>query len=215
MGTAGSIVDAALNPLAAGFTSGQVYSVIKAPTFIDVAPSHWAYSYIERLYMAGVTGGCAAVPLAYCPNTPTTRAQMAVMLLRGKYGAEYVPPAVGGSTGFGDVPTSHWAAAWIKQLAAEGITSGCGGGNFCPDTPVTRAQVAILLVRAAHGTDFVPQTATGIFDDVAVGSFGADYIEQLWIDGVTSGCGAGNFCPNAVINRDSIAVFLVRAFNLP
>ena len=33
---------------------------------------------------------------------------------------------------FLDVPTDHWAAPWIEQLAAEGITSGCGGGNYCP-----------------------------------------------------------------------------------
>jgi hypothetical protein len=46
------------------------------------------------------------------------------------------------------VPNTHWAAAWIKQLAAEGITTGCGGGNYCPYNPVTRAQMAVFLVRA-------------------------------------------------------------------
>ncbi|PKN93180.1 MAG: hypothetical protein CVU44_12185, partial [Chloroflexi bacterium HGW-Chloroflexi-6] len=43
---------------------------------------------------------------------------------------------------------SYWAAAWIKQLAAEGITGGCGAGNYCPDRPVTRAQMAVFLVKA-------------------------------------------------------------------
>jgi hypothetical protein len=72
---------------------------------------------------------------------------MAIFLLKAKYGASYSPPAVGSSTGFGDVPTDHWAAKWIKQLAAEGITGGCGSGNYCPDTPVTRAQMAVFLVK--------------------------------------------------------------------
>jgi len=49
---------------------------------------------------------------------------------------------------FTDVPATYWAAAWIKQLAAEGITSGCGGGNYCPGDPVTRAQMAKFLVLA-------------------------------------------------------------------
>ena len=72
---------------------------------------------------------------------------MAVFLLRAKHGAVYMPPTVGASTGFNDVSVAHWAAAWIKQLAAEGITTGCGGGNYCPEDPVTRAQMAVFLVR--------------------------------------------------------------------
>jgi hypothetical protein len=46
-----------------------------------------------------------------------------------------------------DVPISHWAAAWIEQLAREGISGGCGGGNFCPENPVSRAEMAVFLVR--------------------------------------------------------------------
>jgi hypothetical protein len=72
---------------------------------------------------------------------------MAVFLLRSKYGAGYIPPAVGAGTGFNDVPPGHWAAPWIKQLVTDGITLGCGGGNYCPEAPVTRAQMAVLLVR--------------------------------------------------------------------
>jgi hypothetical protein len=72
---------------------------------------------------------------------------MAVFLLRSKYGASYTPPDVGAGTGFGDVPPSYWAAAFVKQLVAEGITVGCGGGNYCPEQPVTRAQMAVFLVR--------------------------------------------------------------------
>ena len=85
--------------------------------------------------------------MRYCPSDPVTRAQMAIFLLRAKHGSGYTPPSVGESTGFTDVPATHWAAAWIKQLAIEGITTGCGGNNFCPETPVTRAQMAVFLVR--------------------------------------------------------------------
>jgi hypothetical protein len=70
---------------------------------------------------------------------------MAVFLLRAKHGSSYVPPAAVGV--FPDVPNSYWAASWIEQLTAEGITSGCGGGNYCPEQPVSRAQMAVFLVR--------------------------------------------------------------------
>ena len=114
-------------------------------TFADVSDSHWAWQYIESIYNAGVTGGCGTSPLVYCPTNSVTRAQMAVFLLKAKYGDTYVPPAATGV--FGDVPTSFWAADWIEQLAAEGITGGCGGGNYCPDNPANRAQMAVFLQK--------------------------------------------------------------------
>ena len=114
--------------------------------FVDVPLSYWAVDWIEQLYADGITSGCILSPLTYCPDDPVTRAQMAKFLMRAEHGAAYTPPDVGASTGFNDVSTSYWAAAWIKQLAAEGITSGCGGGNYCPDDAVTRAQMAKFLV---------------------------------------------------------------------
>jgi hypothetical protein len=115
--------------------------------FADVPISYWAVNWIEKFYADGITTGCLTSPLSYCPDNPVTRAQMAVFLLRARHGSAYIPPAVSGSTGFNDVSTSYWAAAWIKQLAAESITTGCGGGNYCPEDSVTRAQMAVFLVR--------------------------------------------------------------------
>jgi hypothetical protein len=48
---------------------------------------------------------------------------------------------------FGDVPCPSLFADWIEQLAAEGITGGCGGGNYCPSSPSTRGQMAVFLTR--------------------------------------------------------------------
>ena len=86
-------------------------------------------------------------PRKYCPFEPVSRAQMAMFLLKAKNGAGYTPPGVGVSTGFLDVSITDPAAAYIKQLVAEGITAGCGGGNYCPTLPVTREQMAIFLVK--------------------------------------------------------------------
>ena len=55
------------------------------------------------------------------------------------------PPA---SPTFGDVPTTDGGYQFIEALAASGITAGCGGGNFCPDTPLTRRQMAVYLSKA-------------------------------------------------------------------
>jgi CSLREA domain-containing protein len=187
------------------------------PTFSDVPVPYWAWDFIERLYKAGITGGCSSSPLQYCPETVVTRAQMAVFLLRGIHGSSYAPPAVGGSTGFSDVPINYWAATWIKQLAAEGITGGCGSGNYCPETPVTRAQMAIFLLRSKHDSSYTPPAVgekTG-FGDVPINYWAAAWIKQLVAEGITAGCGGGNYCPETQVTRAQMAVFLVRTFNLP
>lgn len=48
---------------------------------------------------------------------------------------------------FFDVPYDYWAYSHIELLAASGITSGCAGGNYCPENPVTRSQMAVFLVK--------------------------------------------------------------------
>jgi hypothetical protein len=48
---------------------------------------------------------------------------------------------------FSDVPCSDPFAAWINELVARGITAGCGGGLYCPASPVTRGQMSVFLSR--------------------------------------------------------------------
>jgi Tol biopolymer transport system component len=114
--------------------------------FEDV-PSYYATPWIEQLYHDGVTGGCSLVPLKYCPNSNVTRGQMAIFLLRAKFGREYQPPAYEGL--FEDVPQTHFAARWIEQLYREGVTAGCSVTpmKYCPERAVTRADMAVFLVR--------------------------------------------------------------------
>ncbi|HEX5809373.1 MAG TPA: S-layer homology domain-containing protein, partial [Anaerolineales bacterium] len=111
-------------------------------SFRDVPGDYWAWRYVEGLFDAGVTAGCNTNPALYCPLGGITRDQMAVFLLKAIHGANYTPPPATGD--FLDVPTNYWAAAWIEQLYAEGITAGCtvNPNNFCPTTPVARDQMA-------------------------------------------------------------------------
>jgi S-layer family protein len=70
-----------------------------------------------------------------------------LLLLKMEHGSEFVPPPATGLV-FGDVPADAFAADWIEQLALEGLTAGCGSGNFCPDAAVSRAQAAAFVMRA-------------------------------------------------------------------
>jgi S-layer homology domain len=56
------------------------------------------------------------------------------------------PPA---SPSFNDVPVGHPFFQFIEALKASGITGGCGDGTtYCPDSPVTRGQMAVFLAKA-------------------------------------------------------------------
>jgi len=110
--------------------------------FPDVSCSSGFAPWIEALAAAGITGGCGGGN--YCPTNPVTRQQMAVFLLKSKHGSAYVPPPCTGD--FADVACpGNPFADWIEQLAAEGITGGCGGSNYCPTQPVRRDQMAAFL----------------------------------------------------------------------
>jgi glucose/arabinose dehydrogenase len=180
-------------------------------TFLDVPTTYFAYAYIQAVYDAGVTAGCG--PQLYCPEATTTRAQMAVFLLKASLGSGYVPPACMGI--FGDVACPSLFADWIEDLAGRGITAGCGGGNYCPGASVTREQMAVFLLKASQGSGYVPPGCGGIFADVPCPSQYADWIEDLSTRGVTAGCGGGNYCPLSPVTRAQMAVFLTKMFNLP
>jgi hypothetical protein len=197
--------------------AGAAVAAVPSQSFADVPADYWAQDYIERLYASGITEGCGVNPLNYCPEATVTRAQMAVFLERGIHRSSYSPPGVGGSTGFDDVSTGYWAAAWIKQLAAEGITGGCGSGNYCPEAPVTRAQMAIFLLRSKHGSSYSPPGAGGStgFGDVPPDYWAAAWIKQLVAEGISAGCGTSVYCPEVPVTRAQMAVFLVRTFSLP
>jgi len=187
------------------------------PIFADVPTSHFAWEWIEGLYRSGITNGCSASPLNYCPDSPVTRAQMAVFLERGIHGADYTPPPCTGAL-FIDVPcTGGFFDPWIERLFFDGITTGCGGGSYCPTNPVTRAQMAIFLLRTKHGAGYTPPPCTGaLFLDVpCTGDIFDPWIEQLANEGITTGCGGGNYCPTNPVTRGQMATFLVRTLNLP
>ncbi len=111
---------------------------------------------------------------------------------------------------FADVGASHLFATEIAWLRDQGITGGCDDARYCPDDPVTRAQMASLLVRAM---DF-PTEATDWFSDDD-GSVHEANINALAKAGVTLGCEDGLFCPGDSVTRAQMASFLVRAIGLP
>jgi hypothetical protein len=186
-------------------TSGNVV------TYSDVPVGHPFYEFIEAITRNGVASGCGGG--RFCPDAATTRAQMAVFLLRAKHGPTFMPPPATGTV-FSDVPAGSFAAAWIERLAAEGLTGGCGGGRFCPSSPVSRDQLSTFLLQGRWGTAYRPPAAVGMFDDVPTASGFAPWIEEIFREGITGGCGPSLYCPQSTATRGQIAVMLSVSFGL-
>ena len=75
--------------------------------------------------------------------------------------------------------------------------------------------MAVFLLRTKHGASYAPPQCSGVFADVACPSQYANWVEQLYIEGVSAGCGGGNYCPTSTTPRGQMATFLVRTFGLP
>ena len=177
-------------------------------TFLDVPSDHFAHTFIEQLSAAGITGGCTTggPRPSYCPEDSITRGQMAVFIE-----AALGNPANTCTGRFADVASGNPICGFIERMADDGITSGCGGPNFCPDAPVTRGQMAVFIEAALRNP---ANTCTGRFTDVASGNPFCGFVERLADDGITGGCGGSNFCPYNPVTRAQMAVFLVAAPSL-
>jgi hypothetical protein len=165
---------------------------------------------IEWLAAEEVTRGCnPPTNTLFCPEDPVTRGQMAAFLHRAL--GDVLDPGPAGS--FTDDGGSVFEAD-IEWLAAVGVTRGCNPPSnslFCPEDPVTRAQMAAFLHRALGGV--LDPGPAGSFLDGDGSVFEAD-IEWLAAVGVTRGCNPplnSLFCPEDPVTRAQMAAFLHRA----
>ena len=186
--------------------------------FLDVPDDNQFQAFIYGIAGAGVMFGGTPVcsdMLHFCPNGVVTRADMAGYLFRAVHGANTPPPVYQNT--FLDVSFNDYNAFYIQGIYDDGITAGCSATPplYCPNVPVTRAQMSVFVWKDQHGSE-PPPACTGVFNDVPCpDGFAVDYIEGLYNEGVTAGCGDGNFCPHGPITNGQMAVFLVKAFNIP
>jgi len=173
--------------------------------------------YVHALYNAGLTNGCATNPLRYCPDTNVTRAEVAKFLELGMRGEIYNPPVVGTSS-FADAQ-GHWAMSWIERVFADGLSNGCAVNplRFCPDSVVSRAEMAKFILLARHGAGYVPPAVgTSSFADMQ-SHWAKNWVEQFKAEGLTNGCASAplRYCPDDPMTRWQMAKALTQAFNLP
>ena len=167
--------------------------------FDDIADS----SFIEAInWLAdqNIASGCG--PTSFCPNHPVTRAQMAAFLSR----ALQLQPT---QTDYFTDDNTSTLQDHINRIRQANITSGCSPTSFCPNQPITRAQMAALLSRALQ----LQPTQTDYFTDDNTSTL-QDHINRIRQANITTGCSPTSFCPNQPITRAQVAALLFRAREL-
>jgi len=187
--------------------------------FLDVPKGNWKDTHIHALAGTRIAGSYDEWGY-FRPEFEMTRGALARWLLRAKYGPDYSPSACTGL--FTDVLCETTPNAdYIEDLYREGITTGCATTpslRYCPDVPVTRAQMAILLLRTKLGSGFTPEPCTGVFVDLPCPSHRfANWVEAFYKRGFTDGCNQSPkmYCPDAYTTRAQMAKLTNATFSIP
>ncbi|HTS27202.1 MAG TPA: S-layer homology domain-containing protein, partial [Bryobacteraceae bacterium] len=184
------------------------------PAFTDVMPSDSFLPAIDLLKEFGITSGCSAQPPLYCETSNITEAQMAVFIVRSVIGGDNFTYTQ--TPYFSDVPASYLYFPWIQKMQDLGIAVSCGVNQFCPETPVTRGIMAVLIIRGRYGTS-IPTSypTTAYFTDVTPAYPFFPWIQKMKEQGITTGCTPTTYCPDTPVTRGQMAVFIIRGmFNL-
>ncbi|MBL8213639.1 MAG: S-layer homology domain-containing protein, partial [Bryobacterales bacterium] len=119
----------------------------QTPVFNDVPPTHPHFRFVQKHAELSVTQGCGNG--RFCPDQILTRGELAALLARAGArvtpAANLYPPAI---QYFQDVSQAAPFFAPIQKMRQWGIANGCDTVNYCPNESVTRAQIAVMIVRA-------------------------------------------------------------------
>jgi hypothetical protein len=172
-------------------------------SFSDVSQDYWAYRYIANLACIHVISGYWDG--TFRPQNSTTRAQLAKMLVLSE-GWTLANPA---RPTFRDVDGSHLFYRYIETAYAHGVVSGFDDDLFKPDSNVTRAQVAKMLVRA-RGWVLAAQTSVTLCD-VPASHWAWTYIQIAIQHNAFAGYANGCFYPDAYATRAQLAKVIAQS----
>lgn len=173
--------------------------------------SHWSAPLVGALQARGVVSGDENG--LFHPEDSLTRAEMAKLLTVSQGREEDANLLQGVASRFKDVPDNHWAKGYIEALAETGLTVGYDGGLFGPEDPVTRAQMAVFLIRAAGLTEEANQyrfESTSYADDASLPDWARGAIHLALDVGLMGGFEDHTFRPNEPITRAEGSTTLLR-----
>jgi len=194
------------------YGNARVGVYVRNRLFFDMAVDHGARTAVENVWNAGVSEQCGADALGrsiFCAEAPIERRHVARWLVKAKLGILYRPPAATGL--YLDVAAED--APWVEDAVARNLLQPRTPNTFEPLGSVTRGEMAFSVLRALEGPTYAPPACTmSAFQDVSCGERLGPWVNELFRRGITTGCSPGFYCPNDVVSRWMMSVFVDRAF---
>ncbi|MNH86849.1 Endoglucanase precursor [compost metagenome] len=171
--------------------------------------THWARNDVNELASKLIIDGRS--PNLFQPNQSITRSEFAVYIAKGLG----LTPDISSGSQFRDVSSSSSSAAYINAAAKAGIITGNTDGTFQPGSPITREQMAIMMVRALSSAGYnvtlgttPAQTLKGFKDSKKISS--QDFVAKAYQEGIIQGTSTTTFEPKGNATRAQAAVMLKR-----
>lgn len=169
-----------------------------SPGYSDVPEDSWYAQYVKELTEKGVVSGKS--DSAFEPDAQVTRAEF-VKMIAGVEGADVSGYSV---SQFDDVKASAWYAPYVAWAVENDIVQGVSGSRFCPDAPITRQDMAVVISRYADNIGLtLPEDnpAVSFADAADISAYASEAVTSLQRAGILSGKGGGLFAPKAYASR--------------
>ena len=174
--------------------------------FTDVSVEDWFYDAVVYAYENGMMNGTSAT--LFTPNATTTRGMIVTVLYR----LENSPKVQTGNT-FKDVAADQYYAEAVAWAADKGIVNGYTNGEFRPNEPITREQLAAILYRYASYKNYgvTKRSDLSVYSDLAqLSSYASDAMNWAVAEELFQGVGASLLSPKTNATRAQVATILMR-----
>ena len=178
-------------------------SMAYASTRLSDIEGHWAQSTIQDMVNEGIIGGYPDG--TFKPNNNITRAEFASLIVRA-----FNLKSDSGKV-FNDT-ANHWAKGAISTANYYGLVNGYSDSVFGPDDPVTREQIAVMIVNATK-VDSTEEVKT-FTDSAKIAAWAKEPVAKATAAGLIAGYPDGTFRPKANATRAEAAVILDRGRKL-
>lgn len=173
--------------------------------FTDIA-GHWAEKEIRELAKDGVINGRSESE--YAPEDTVSRAEFAALIRRaiGLNLSAY-------QGGFGDVTADSWYAREVQAIVESGIMNGDSEGHFRPEAPISREEMAKVLVNAycmKNRTNDIPDIELSYTDNSEIAPWAAGYVQKAAALKLIFGMDDGSFMPKGNMTRAQGAAVIYR-----
>lgn len=183
--------------------------------FADVPEGHWARESINFVVSHRLFFGTDET--SFSPDASMTRAMFVAVMSRFEtaLGSQW-HITVNTSVPFTDVPADAWYGPAVAWGSGANLVNGTGEGRFSPDAPITREQIAVLLVHYADlcGITLPQKEEPVIFTDVdKISPWAKDAVRKAQTAGILYGRDNGTFGPQDIATRAEVASMLERFIN--